>query len=1619
MSALGKNLLFTVFLASISFFDVTSVAAAGETIAGTMTVASVNESLTISAPYVGDGIDGIEKNTLLIEWGLSGDNFNLGSDSLLNNPSPYSYTIDGLSNGTAYQVRVTWQDADNTPNPTQTLTNLKPFNKLVHSSLSTGSAKWGASGWGVSDGKYGEFVCLTCHMRRSPNIKRIKSVLVAPNGIDQLPIEVATSPYNAVIFNSMNEGSSDFGDDVVGHTSSVMICEACHSITNYHRYNTNDPDGDGALSAQSNFGHNNKTDCIKCHKHSSGFAHGKGANGTNCEQCHGHDGGYEYSPGLFSAGTGTSQSHSTHTENDSDDLKGPPNLYTCSSCHDTNNYPYFNTGIDSNGDGKINLAETTICNNCHSPDGAINGVDSINGSVGAKDNWATGVYTLRTFQTGKEAWCLGCHDDVPANTNQAGTGRDAKNMAGDNVTYGFNVNGHGNNSSTTCLHCHSAAKRHFNTTDRFYDGKSVTYRIGWDSNTTPLDDNALCISCHGDGKITDPSDPTNFVTDSGGNLHPFHTSSTTCAWCHDPHGTENPRMTKELHMGTLKVLRWDAGQGKYFELTDPALWDTPANVGYVTATPKYPGCAMCHLIDYTPDGTEPELWPPIFGDFPVLANGVGPGKNGYESRHTWHTRPYIDLSATHTVNFDMDSDGTNDDVDNCYTLENSDQADSDSDGVGNVCDNCPDRRNPDQADSDQNGAGDVCDIPDTPVNNTPVHNATVTTPKPTLVSSAYSDPHPTHSHNASQWQITTVSGNYNAPFYDSVTGISTSHTISQPLNGSTTYYWHVRYRDFQGSWSDYSSETSFTAANLIPNRPTNTSPTHLVNGVSVTPSLVSSSFSDQNPADTHQRSQWQISLTLRDYVSPVYDSGPIADLTSHTLTSDLAGSTKYWWRVRHEDSEGNWSGYSAESSFTTLIRPPDTPANTSPTAGAISQELSVTLTSSPFSDLDVDDTHLASHWQVTTVSGSYSSPKVDSINSNLTSHTINGLNPNVTYYWHVRHQDSAGNWSDFSTETSFTTNQSPNKPVLTSPAHGVRGQSLTPTLSATFSDPDASDTLQEARYFISLTSSDYSPPLYSSTSNSESFTVPTGHLSPSTWYFWFAKHVDSFGNLSSPSVERVFKTTTIPNQPSNISPAHVETILTLTPTLTASNFADPDAGDTHSVSQWQISTNNSDFNSPVYDSGETTDLTSHTIANALEVSTNYFWHVRYKDNNGAWSAYSTATFVRVNSIPATPSAVSPTDNAIDESVAVTFVCSAFSDPDFDVHLASQWQVTTISGDYSSPAYDSGTTTDLTSHTMTVAANNATTYFWRVRHQDEQGEWSAFSSELSFTTIAAGANPPNVPTAGSPSDNATNILITPTLTSSAFSPGEVGNTHAASQWQITTTSGNYITPSYDSAVSTDLTSHVVASALSNSTEYFWHVRHMDNQGMWSTYSSEYSFTTKTAAPQTLTLYPTDLASFNGVWDSPNGPMESIVWPDVLSTNDGDASFVASCCGGPGDSFYVDMDDFPTELNDATIQYIVIFATARYLSWPWPEPPPEPVQATFALHYKTGPIDQMYFWDTMPDNMYFEVGESFDHNSEGLPLEPADVNNLQIGITRFADGPLQLRITEIRAEIQYIP
>jgi len=131
----------------------------------------------------------------------------------------------------------------------------------------------------------------------------------------------------------------------------------------------------------------------------------------------------------------------------------------------------------------------------------------------------------------------------------------------------------------------------------------------------------------------------------------------------------------------------------------------------------------------------------------------------------------------------------------------------------------------------------------------------------------------------------------------------------------------------------------------------------------------------------------------------------------------------YWWQAI--DLAGEGASISMEGGAMIEDASPLQPRNIFPPGGHPNVSLTPTLQSSAFCDPDSDDTHAASQWQITAISGNHSTPVFGSgiDTRNLTSIVVPSVNwgYSTTYYWRVRYQDSHGAWSLWSTETVFAT----------------------------------------------------------------------------------------------------------------------------------------------------------------------------------------------------------------------------------------------------------------------------------------------------------------------------------------------------------------------------------------------------------------------------------------------------------------------------------------------------------------------------------------------------------------------------------------------------------------------
>lgn len=158
--------------------------------------------------------------------------------------------------------------------------------------------------------------------------------------------------------------------------------------------------------------------------------------------------------------------------------------------------------------------------------------------------------------------------------------------------------------------------------------------------------------------------------------------------------------------------------------------------------------------------------------------------------------------------------------------------------------------------------------------------------------------------------------------------------------------------------------------NHVPDKPTASSPSDGATGLSLSPALEASDFSDPDPGDSHQATRWQVASTS-DFSSPAWDYiDSDSDKTGEQVPfGRLLHATTYYWRAMYQDSQGAWSNWTDTRHFTTSVDYPPSvwltaPANDGTTGGrpvlqwtvaspdgdAVSNTVYISTDDIPFSD---------------------------------------------------------------------------------------------------------------------------------------------------------------------------------------------------------------------------------------------------------------------------------------------------------------------------------------------------------------------------------------------------------------------------------------------------------------------------------------------------------------------------------------------------------------------------------------------------------------------------------------------------------------------------------------------
>ena len=255
---------------------------------------------------------------------------------------------------------------------------------------------------------------------------------------------------------------------------------------------------------------------------------------------------------------------------------------------------------------------------------------------------------------------------------------------------------------------------------------------------------------------------------------------------------------------------------------------------------------------------------------------------------------------------------------------------------------------------------------------------------------------------------------------------------------------------------------------------------------------------------------------------------------SAQIPGGLLGSDgTYYWRAKSTDSTPASSAYSATRSFVV-----DTTAPTVVSATVAADGLTVTVTWSENLDSLQAVTGDAFSVNAITGTGNVSYPAANKTRFTLATavnhldtltldYTKPGSGPAIadkaTPTGNEADDDSLANGSI----TNNTDNIAPSTPSLVAPANGTQRNTATPTLSATFGDPDPNDT--GTITFQVCTTSNCSSPIGSTFDSSVtangadgSAQIPGGLLAADGTYYWRAKSTDSTPASSAYSATRSF-----------------------------------------------------------------------------------------------------------------------------------------------------------------------------------------------------------------------------------------------------------------------------------------------------------------------------------------------------------------------------------------------------------------------------------------------------------------------------------------------------------------
>lgn len=490
-----------------------------------------------------------------------------------------------------------------------------------------------------------------------------------------------------------------------------------------------------------------------------------------------------------------------------------------------------------------------------------------------------------------------------------------------------------------------------------------------------------------------------------------------------------------------------------------------------------------------------------------------------------------------------------------------------------------------------------------------------------------------------------------------------------------------------------------------------------------------------------------------------------------------------------------------------------------------------------FTVLFIQDTHIASDWEVATdanftdvISSVYGSAIYK------TNYIVTDLQPNRTYYVRARFygaEVTASEWGvlDFNTRSSFI-----DKPTITQPADN--SDNLGPNItfvSDEFSVTHGTDIHQSTVWQIA-TDVDFTDVVAGTEQTGVDLTSFTANdLLANRTYYVRVKYIGyTKGSSEWSNVVTIRTLDTYVVKPTMVLPVNGTVGLGPKIELLSSNFKTITFSDEHISSDWQVASD-INFTDIVFEKLNEVQGKIQYLIERLAPNKTYYARVRHTSESNGTTEWSIPVMFKTKvAYINKPYILNPVTNTENLGPVINFTSSEFKSDDTDTHVSSTWQVSD-SENFGTILYGVIEETDSKTSFNVKNIGPNKKYYARVKYKGTSGDWSDWSNICYFFTHGSYIDTPTIIT---PNYGQVGLGGNVTFITSDFK-SIFNQSHSVSDWQIS------LDKSFASGVNetnTPFLTKFTAKGLLAGKTYYARVRHGSNTTLKSEWSPVIDFTT---------------------------------------------------------------------------------------------------------------------------------------------------------------------------------